>query len=105
MTSATRVIVSATAAGVRFDIRVIPRAPRTEVKQVREGRLLVRVTAPPVDQAANEAVAVALSRALDVPARSVRVVLGDTARNKTIEIAGMDPLAIQTRIDRLTGTP
>lgn len=101
MTPPDRVAVAATATGVRFDVRVIPRAPRTEIRQVRESRLLVRVTAPPVDHAANEAVVLALSKALDVPARSVRVVLGDTSRNKTIEITGADAAMIETRIAAL----
>ncbi len=102
MNSAAQVAVTETATGVRFDIRVIPRARRTEITQVREGRLLVRVTAPPVGRAANEAVARALADALQVQTRSVRIVLGETSRNKTVEIAGTTADIVRRQLDHLT---
>ena len=53
------------------DLRVIPRSPRDAVDGWRDGRLVVRVTAPPVDHAANEAVVAVLARALDERPRTV----------------------------------
>ena len=85
-------------AGVRLDIRVVPRSPRDRIDGVRDGRLVVRVTAPPVDAAANEAVVRLLAEVLDVPRRSIRIVTGETARNKTIEIAGAEARAIRARL-------
>ena len=79
----------ATATGVRIDVRVMPRAPRTAVKGARDGRLLVHVTAPPVDDAANEAIVLALAKAFGVARRSVRIVSGERHRNKTVEIDGL----------------
>jgi uncharacterized protein YggU (UPF0235/DUF167 family) len=76
-----------TATGTKFDIRVMPRASRSVVDGVRDGRLLVRVTAPPVDRAANESAVLVLANALDVPAAAVRISAGHTHRNKTVEIA------------------
>ena len=64
--------VVTTPTGVRIDLRVIPKSPRTKIDGVRDGRLLVRVTAPPVDDAANDAVVETLARMLDVPKRSIR---------------------------------
>jgi len=90
--------VSTTPTGVRVDLRVIPRSPRTTIDGVRDGRLLVRVTAPPVDDAANDAVVEALSRLLDVPRRSIRIVIGGSARNKTVEIAGMTAATLVARL-------
>ena len=87
-----------TSTGVRIDLRVIPKSPRTKIDGVRDGRLLVRVTAPPIDDAANEAVVETLARVLDVPKRSIRIVSGATARNKTIEVAGMSGAAILARL-------
>jgi uncharacterized protein (TIGR00251 family) len=72
-----------------LDIRVMPRAPKNEVGEVRDGRVIVRVTAPPVDSAANEAVVALLARHYGVPKRAVRIVSGERARNKTIEIVGL----------------
>lgn len=83
------VTVRTTATGVRVDVRVMPRAPRTAIKGARDGRLLVHVTAPPVDDAANEAVVLALAKAFGVARRSVRIVSGGRHRDKTVEIAGL----------------
>jgi uncharacterized protein YggU (UPF0235/DUF167 family) len=85
--TASTLTLTATATGTRFDVRVMPRASRTCVDGVRDGRLLVRVTAPPVDRAANEAAVLVLARALDVPPAAVRISAGQTQRNKTVEIA------------------
>jgi uncharacterized protein (TIGR00251 family) len=90
--------VSTTLTGVRIALRVIPRSPRTKIDGVRDGRLLIRVTAPPVDDAANEAVVETLARALDVPQRSIRIVSGATARNKTVEVTGMSGPAVLARL-------
>jgi len=84
--------------GIRMDIRVMPRSPRTAIEGMREGRLIVRVTAPPVDDAANDAVVAAIADFLDLPKRSVRIVSGATARNKTVEIAGLDAETLRRRI-------
>jgi uncharacterized protein YggU (UPF0235/DUF167 family) len=48
--------------GVRLHLRVIPRASRTELAGIRDGRLVLRVTAPPVDRAANDAAIDAIAR-------------------------------------------
>ncbi len=69
-------------------MRVIPRARRDELAGMREGRLLVRVSAPPVDGKANAAVCALLAKAAGVPKGAVRVVRGETARDKRVEIAG-----------------
>ena len=81
--------------GVRLQLRVIPRSPKTIVGGVREGRLIVRVTAPPVDDAANRAVIDALAERFRLPRRSIRIVSGATARNKTVEITGVTANAIR----------
>lgn len=83
------VTVRTTSTGLRIEVRVMPRAPRTAVKGARDGRLLVAVTAPPVDDAANEAVVLALAKAFGVARRSVRIVSGERHRNKTVHIDGL----------------
>jgi hypothetical protein len=90
------------AAGVVLDVRVIPRSSRAGVGGVRDGRLVVRVTAAPVDDAANEAVVRTVADALDVPRRAVRIVAGATSKNKAIEISGVDAATIHKRIAGLT---
>lgn len=83
---------------VRIDLRVIPRAPKNAVAGERDGRILVRVTAPPVDRAANDAVIALLAERLDLPRRAVRIVAGDTSRNKSVEIDGLDAATIRARL-------
>lgn len=87
---------------VRIDIRVVPRAPRSAIDGLRNGRVVVRVTAPPVDQAANDATIELLAEALRLPRRSLRIVSGATSRNKTVEIASIDAgqLAERLRLPR-----
>lgn len=81
--------------GVRFSVHVQPRAARTEVRGVHNGALRVRVQAPPVDGAANAALVELLAGSLGVPRRSVRVVSGETARLKVVDIEGVDAAAIE----------
>jgi len=85
---------------VRFDIRVIPRAPRTAVEPARDGRIVVRVTAPPVDDAANDAVIALLAETFHVPRRAVRIVAGLTHRNKRVEVEGVPDSALRPWLPR-----
>ena len=90
-------MTTAVAAGLRVPVRVIPRASRTSIDGVRDGRLLIRVTAPPVDRAANDAVVETLAHVLDLPRAAVRIVSGDTSKNKVVEIAGMSQALFMSR--------
>jgi uncharacterized protein (TIGR00251 family) len=51
--------------------------------------LKVRLTAPPVDGAANEALVEFLAESLDVPKRAVSIVTGHASRNKIVEVTGI----------------
>ena len=53
--------------------------------------LKVRLSAPPVDSAANDALIVLLAEALGVSRRDVRIVAGNTSRAKVVEVAGVTP--------------
>jgi uncharacterized protein YggU (UPF0235/DUF167 family) len=73
---------------VRLGVRVLPRASRDAIVGERRGALLVRVQAAPVDGAANQALCRLLARALGLPASAVRVLRGETARDKLVWVAG-----------------
>ena len=90
--------IRATAAGVRIDLRVIPRSKQTKLDGIRDGRLVLRVTAPPVDHAANDAVIQALAALLDVPRRAVTLVGGELARSKSVEVSGIGVDAARDRL-------
>jgi uncharacterized protein len=91
-------MVSAAAGGTLLDVRVLPRAPRSALAGVRDGALLVRLAAPPVDGAANDALIVLVARTLDVPRRAVSIVSGDRARRKRLRIDGLTPAVVQARL-------
>ncbi|MFV0316941.1 MAG: DUF167 domain-containing protein [Microthrixaceae bacterium] len=73
-------------AGDRVDIRVITRARTDEVGGERDGRLLVRTRAVPVDGKANEAVRRLLATHLGVRTAQIEIVAGQRSRDKTILI-------------------
>ena len=83
-----------------LDIRVIPRSPRTRVDGRRGGAILVRLAAPPVDGAANDALIAFLSEALDVPRRDVTLVSGERSRDKRVRIDGVDDATAIARLLR-----
>lgn len=80
---------------VRLDVRVMPRAPRARVDGLRDGRLIIRVTAPPADGEANRAVIDLLAATLGIPRHAIRIVSGASGRNKTIEIYGVTAAQIR----------
>lgn len=83
--------VTARPDGVRVSVHVQPRARRPGIDGVHGDALRVRVTAAPVDGAANDAVITTLATALDRPRSALRVVAGHTARAKVVEIDGITP--------------
>ena len=79
-------------------VRVIPRARRTFVDGERAGAILIRLAAPPVDGAANDALVTFLAATLGVPRRAVTILAGHTSRDKRVEIAGIDDAAVRARL-------
>jgi uncharacterized protein (TIGR00251 family) len=87
-------------------VRVQPRAARTEIVGWRaDGTLSVRVSAPPVEGAANTAVGVLLAGALGVRPSAVRVVHGERGRDKTIRVAGLTLEEMKRRLVDPGGAP
>jgi uncharacterized protein (TIGR00251 family) len=81
-----------------LSIRVIPRARRTEVSGRRGDAILIRLAAPPVDGAANDALIAYLADRLGLPQRHVAIVRGATTRDKTVAIEGVAPAEILRRL-------
>jgi uncharacterized protein len=80
-----------------INVRVIPRSSKNSITW-EQGILKVRLTAPPVDGAANEALIALLAEQLDVPKRQVTIVRGSTGRQKTVEIAGITEEILKEKI-------
>jgi hypothetical protein len=73
-----------------IDVRVIPRAGRSEFAGLRDGALLVRLAAAPVDGAANDELIALVARALGVPKRDITIVSGERSRSKRLRVANID---------------
>ena len=86
--------VTITPGGVRFAVKVQPRASRTEVGGTYGTALKVRLLAPPVDGAANDLLIEYLAESLGVTRRSIRIVSGKSSRSKIIEVDGVTPQRI-----------
>jgi len=84
--------------GITLRVRVQPRASRDGLSGEREGALVVRLTAPPVEGAANEALARLLGKTLGVAPSAVRVVSGAAGRNKLVSVAGLDAATARARV-------
>ena len=74
--------------GIILSVRVMPRASRDAIEGEYQGALKVRLTAPPVDDRANDALIRLLAERLNVPRSAVRIVAGEKSRTKRVEIAG-----------------
>ena len=80
-----------------LQVKVIPRAGRSEIAGLRDGALLIRLAAAPVDGAANDELITLLSKTLKIPKRDITIVSGERSRTKRIRIAGMSPDQIRAR--------
>jgi uncharacterized protein (TIGR00251 family) len=90
--------ISASREGVSLLVRVIPRSGVTKIAGVREGRLVVRLAAAPVDGAANDALIEFLAQLLKIPSRNITVATGRQNRNKRIVLAGVDAEELRTQL-------
>jgi uncharacterized protein (TIGR00251 family) len=82
----------------RVPVRVQPRSRRDEIAGQRDGALLVRVTAPPLENRANDAVRKLLARRLSVAPSRVSVARGASSRDKVLEIQGIGTEALRREL-------
>lgn len=68
--------------------RVQPRARTNAFAEVRDNELLIKLTAPPLDDRANQALREFVGASFDVPTSRVRIETGDRARHKRIRVTG-----------------
>jgi len=83
---------------VRFEVHARPRAKKSRVMGVREGRLDVSLAAPPVDGAANAELLETLAKALGVPKSQIELVRGGSGRTKLVEVHGLDENQVRARL-------
>jgi uncharacterized protein len=95
---------------VVVDVRVIPRAKKTQLAGVQPSRagmpprrrtsdaVVIRLAAPPVEGAANDALIEFLATTLDLPRRNIKIISGEHSRDKRVSIAGASADAVRSRL-------
>ena len=91
---------------MRITIRVVPRSGKNALEweegnkrnEGQQGQLKARLTAPPVDGAANEALINLLAERLHIPKRAIQIVRGATSRLKTVEIDSLTADELRSRL-------
>ena len=81
-----------------LSVRLQPRARRDEVVGERAGQIVIRVTAPPVDGKANDALCRLIAKAAKIPPSKVSVVKGHTARDKVVRVQDIGLDALRTAL-------
>ena len=77
--------------GVLLSVKLQPRASANEIGEALGSELRIKVTAPPVEAAANEALLQLLAQQLHCPRNRVDIVRGHTSRHKTVKLYGIAP--------------
>jgi uncharacterized protein (TIGR00251 family) len=83
---------------VHLSLKVQPRSSRTEIGEVVGNELKLKVTAPPVDSAANEAVLRLLAEKLECSRSALQLLRGATSRHKTVAVRGMNAAEVARRL-------
>jgi uncharacterized protein len=94
--------IADTPGGCLIQIKVIPRAPSTLIEGMRDGALLVKLSAPPVEGQANESLLRFIAQVCDVPRRSVSLERGEKARRKVIRVQRMTRAEATLRVRACT---
>ena len=85
--------------GCTFHVRVQPRARRNEIIGLHDDALKIRLTAPPVEGKANQALQKFLAERLQVPPSAVEILTGHTSRQKRVRVSGVSGDAIRALLE------
>ena len=84
--------------GLLLAVKLQPRASKNEIIGALGEELRIKVTAPPVDAAANEALVRLLAETLDCPRGKVELIRGHTSRHKIIKLHGLTPEVVMAKL-------
>lgn len=87
--------IQSVAGGVRFNVRVQPRASRNEISGMHGDAIKVRLMAPAIEGAANAALVEFLAATFGVSTRAVTIVAGASSRSKVVELSGIDETRVR----------
>jgi uncharacterized protein (TIGR00251 family) len=80
---------------------VIPRSPKSAITGMRGEAVLIRLAAPPVDGAANDALIEFLSKTFQRPRRDIAIVAGQKSRDKRVSIEGISEADVRARLSAI----
>ncbi len=84
--------------GLRLEVLVQPRSSRNQIVGEFEGALKIKITAPPVEGEANQALVAFLSQRLKLSKSQVHLAKGESSRHKTVEIKGLNREQLLARL-------
>lgn len=87
-----------TSDGVEIRVRAVPRASKNKIQGIHDGALKIRLTTPPVDGKANQALIKFLSKTLKISKSQITLAQGETSRHKTLQIHGISAKDLRTRL-------
>ncbi len=89
--------------GVCLQVKAVPRSSRNQIGETLGDRLKIRITAPPVDSAANEELLKFLAKQLSLSKSCVQLLRGQASRNKTLLIRGLSVEQVAGRLSAVDG--
>ena len=98
LTTLLPAFLTAQSDGVTLAIKLQPRASKNEIGDVNGPELRIKVTAPPVDAAANEALLRLLADKLDCSRSKVELIRGHTARHKIVKVHGLTASVVLAKL-------
>lgn len=90
--------ITSAAGGSAFPVHVVPRSRKNEISGRYGQAVKIRLTAPPVEGKANEALIEFLAKRLDVPKRTIEILSGASSRNKVVCVLGLTPPELEARL-------
>ena len=85
--------------GIKIRVRVTPRASKNMVVGVRGRNLAIKLTSPPVEGRANKDLIKYIAKKLGVASSSVSIIKGETSRDKTLYVLGLDSSTALTKLE------
>jgi uncharacterized protein (TIGR00251 family) len=87
--------------GLTFQVQVVPRASRAEIAGIQEGALKIKITALPVDGAANEACLKLLAKALKLKKSQMEILAGAKSRKKIVLVKDISKKDLEEKINNI----
>jgi len=93
-----KIILKESKKGLTFDIQVIPHASRAEIVCIQDGVFKIKVTAPPVEGAANDACIKLLAGELGLKKSQMEISSGAKSRRKTVMVRNINKMELELKI-------